>query len=49
MSVLNTYKNDFTSWDMWFFMWAGDDIGQQWSRQLDIRSYETGSNENGMY
>lgn len=48
MSVLNTYKNDFTSWDMWYFMWAGDDIGQQWSRQLDINSYETGSNENGM-
>ena len=48
MSVLNTYKNDFTTWDMWFFMWAGDDIGQQWARQLDIASYETGSNESGM-
>ncbi len=48
MSVLNTYKADFTGWDLWFFMWAGDDIGQQWARQLDINSYETGSNEHGM-
>lgn len=48
MSVLQPTKNDFTQWDMWFFMWAGDDIGQQWARQLDINSYETGYNENGM-
>lgn len=47
-AVLHPTLADVSAWDLWFFMWAGEDIGQQWSRQLDINSFETGYNETGM-
>ncbi len=47
MAVMTDAMGAF-EWDIAAFMWAGDDIGQQWSRQLDVTGQESGLTENGL-
>jgi ABC-type transport system substrate-binding protein len=48
MAIINTYLNDFTYWDIFFYNWNGDPISQLWGRQSDARNYDSGATQFGL-